>query len=167
MLSVCVLYSVKKMSLGGLMTTQSVFWDTAHWKSCRYKTSGSFSLLYLCSWIHVGVNYLCLCAGRGLFGRILRDFHSGKTNQEDLLQTWTVSWEVDQHFIRPTHPARSSGQVTHKMLPTVPVCLETLSRLDNLTCDVDIFLLAVQVCPFHFCCRMHCFSKETRMFWRI
>lgn len=50
-------------------------------------------------------------SGRGLVGRLVRDFHSGETDQEDLLQTQTLSREVDQHFIRPAHPACSLGQV--------------------------------------------------------
>ncbi|CAF87350.1 unnamed protein product, partial [Tetraodon nigroviridis] len=48
--------------------------------------------------------------GGGLSGRILGHLHPGKTQPEDLLQAPTLSWEVDQRFIRPTHPDRPSGQ---------------------------------------------------------
>lgn len=52
-------------------------------------------------------------AGRRLVGRIVRNVHSGKTQQEDLLQTGTVPWEVDQHFIWQADFTGPAGQVRY------------------------------------------------------
>ena len=51
-------------------------------------------------------------SGGGLSGGLVGRFHSGETEQEDLLQAQTLSGEVDQCFIRPPHPDRPSGQVS-------------------------------------------------------
>lgn len=73
---------------------------------------------YVCVCLFVS---MCVCvSGGGLFGRVVRDFHSGETDQEDLLQTQTLSREVDQHFIWPAHPAGPFGSVRHRK-----TCLQT------------------------------------------
>lgn len=69
--------------------------------------------------------------GGGLFGRILGHFHSGETEQEDLLQAQTLSWEVGQRFIRPTHPDRPSGQVISTLLLFSPPSVLHFSQINN------------------------------------
>lgn len=61
--------------------------------------------------------YVFFTSGRGLVGRLVRHVHSGEAHQEDLLQTQTLSWEVDQYFVRQTHTAGSTGQVRPPRLP--------------------------------------------------
>lgn len=59
----------------------------------------------------------CPPSGGGLSGRLVGHVHPGEAKQEGLLQTPTLSWEVDQRLIRPPHPDRPPGQVISPCFP--------------------------------------------------
>lgn len=74
-------------------------------------------------------------SGGGLSGRFVGHFHSGETKQEGLLQTPTLSWEVDQCLIRPPHPDRPPGQVISTCFPPSGSCLSWMQFYSEASLD--------------------------------
>lgn len=109
---VCVCRSAwKRCSDSAFLMRLTRLWTILHGNSCFDKTSDSFvSSITAAEFTFLQMTCMCM-SGRGLARWFVRYFHSGETYQEDLLQTQTLSWEVDQPFVWPTHPACPFGQV--------------------------------------------------------